>query len=137
MKIVLDTNVLVSSVLSPRGTCAEIISLAISQSVKLCVDPRILLEYEEVLQRPKFGLDSTQVLIILGYVEDTSQIYSAPPLPTTLPDAKDQAFIEVAHTANVDALVTGNIKHFPESLRHGVAVLTPREFVDFWRGECS
>ena len=133
MKIVLDTNVLVSGILSPYGPCGEILRLVISGSVTLCVDSRILLEYEEVLQRPKFGLDHTQLLILLSSIENVSEKYTAPPLSTELPDPDDQAFIEVAHSAEVAALLTGNSNPFPEPFRHGIHVLTPREFMDAWR----
>lgn len=133
MKIVMDTNVLVSGVLSPYGTCGEILRLVVSQSPILCVDARILLEYEVVLQRPRFKIDPTRLLTLLASLEDFSEIYSPSPLQKTLPDPGDQAFIETAHAAGADVLITGNIKHFPKSLRHGVTVMTAREFMDAWR----
>ncbi len=54
MKIVLDTNVLVSGLLTPYGAAAEIVRLIASGVLSVCYDTRILLEYQEVLARPKF-----------------------------------------------------------------------------------
>ena len=52
-----------------------------------------------------------------------------PPLDLTLPDSGDAMFIEVGVAENVDYLVTGNLKHFPNSQRQGLCVVSPREFV--------
>ena len=57
MKIVLDTNVLVSGLLTPFGTCGAIVRMLTSDEFTLCVDSRILVEYDEVLHRPRFNID--------------------------------------------------------------------------------
>ena len=54
MKIVLDTNVLAAGLLSPFGPCGEIVRMVSSGELTLSFDARILMEYEEVLARPKF-----------------------------------------------------------------------------------
>lgn len=54
MNIVLDTNVLVAGLLSPFGTCGEIVRMVSSGELRLSFDARIFTEYEEVLNRPKF-----------------------------------------------------------------------------------
>ena len=68
--------------------------------------------------------------IVLEYIENTSETHSTTPLSKSLPDPDDNQFLEVAISANADCLVTGNLKHFPSRLRCGVAVLSPREFLD-------
>ncbi len=54
MKIVLDTNVIVSAAMTAHGTSARIIDLLADGAFALCTDDRILAEYEDVLRR--FGL---------------------------------------------------------------------------------
>ncbi|HXL73081.1 MAG TPA: putative toxin-antitoxin system toxin component, PIN family, partial [bacterium] len=54
MIVVLDTNVLVSGLLSPYGPPGEIVRMVSSRALSLCFDARIISEYAEVLTRPKF-----------------------------------------------------------------------------------
>ena len=130
MRIVLDTNVLVSGLLTPFGVCGEVVRMLMSESVVLCVDSRILLEYEEVLKRPRFKIRHEPVDILMEYIDSTSEMYCPEPLSTSLPDQGDNPFLEVALSAHAHCLVTGNLKHFPRNLRQGVHVLSPREFFD-------
>jgi predicted nucleic acid-binding protein len=51
----------------------------------------------------------------------------------SLPDSDDEVFLAVALGAQADFLVTGNLRDFPARLRQGVAVVSPREFVDAFR----
>ena len=130
MRVVMDANVLVSGLLTPFGLCGRILSLLTSGSITLCVDARVLIEYEEVLKRPRFKFDPSLVETLLGYIEGSAEFYSPEPLSKDLPDPDDNAFLEVALSAGCIRLVTGNQKHYPESLRCGVKVLTPREFIE-------
>jgi predicted nucleic acid-binding protein len=50
-----------------------------------------------------------------------------------LPDPDDLPFIEVSQAAQADALVTGNVRHYPAASRHGIGVLTPAEFMRRWQ----
>ena len=67
MRVVIDTNVVVSGVLSPEGTPAQILSLVLSGRLKVCHDPRILLKYERVLLRAKFAFPKTLVFELIGF----------------------------------------------------------------------
>ena len=130
MLIVLDTNVVVSGLLSETGAPAQIVDLCIAGDLDLVVDRRILAEYEEVLSRPELGLNARDVDEFLGIAAYAEHVV-APPLPLTLPDADDQPFLEVAVAAAVDAIVTGNTRHFrPREGRLAIHVLTPRQFLD-------
>ena len=61
MKIVLDTNVLVSGLLTPFGPCGEIVRMVSAGKLILYIDARILSEYNEVLQRPKFKFNNDHI----------------------------------------------------------------------------
>jgi putative PIN family toxin of toxin-antitoxin system len=130
LKIVLDTNVLVSGILSPNGSPAAVLRALLTDRVTLCFDERIVSEYRDVLTRTRFSFDPDLVEELIGFLETAGSPTLAAPLAATLPDPSDQMFIEVAVSSNTDFLVTGNLKHFPEPARAGVSVVSPRAFLD-------
>jgi len=134
VRIVLDTNVLVSALLNPHGTPARIVDLVLSGAVIVLYDDRILAEYRDVLARPKLRINLLEAAFLLDFIETEGILLSAPPLSIDLPDPDDLPFIEVAAIASADALVTGNARHF--SAASGtleVPILSPAEFMDLWR----
>ncbi len=142
MKIVLDTNVLVSGLLQPLGPSGQIVRLVASGDLVLAHDPRILVEYREVLLREKFRFDPERVATLLDIIGALGMVVVAPPLPLRLPDPDDEVFLEVALAAGVRYLVTGNLKDYPAEARQGVEVVPPRPFIDLYRmarlrGNCS
>jgi putative PIN family toxin of toxin-antitoxin system len=130
LKIVLDTNVLVSGLLSPNGPPAAVLRALLTERVTSCFDERIVSEYRDVLTRTKFSFDRDLVEELIGFLEAAGSPTLAAPLAVTLPDPWDQMFIEVAVSSNADFLVTGNLKHFPETARAGIRVVSPRAFLD-------
>lgn len=134
MRIVLDTNVFVSGLLSPFGPPAEILRLVSAGSVTLCLDARILTEYEEVLARPRFSFDPDAVAALLDYIDERGQTVAARPLDVRLPDPDDEPFLEVALAYGSECLVTGNTAHFPPETRSDMPVLSPAEFIELYRG---
>ena len=129
MLVVVDTNVLVSGLLNPRGNPGLIVQLILSKNVDLALDDRILCEYAEVLHRDDLKLPKKEVDILLGYVRGQSVRIDAVPLPITLPDPGDQPFFEVATACAADFLITGNMKHFPKVEQ----AILPKDFILFWR----
>jgi len=130
MRVVMDTNVLVSGLLTPFGLCGRILNLVISGEITLCVDARILIEYEEVLKRPKFKTNPVLIETLLDFIESCSEAYSTTPLKNSLTDPDDNPFLEVAIASHSDCLTTGNLKHFHEELRCGVTIISPRDLFD-------
>ena len=126
----LDTNVLVSGILSPHGPPAAVLRALLTERVRLCFDERILSEYRDVLHRAKFAFDRELVAEVLSFLEAAGIRALAQPIDVVLPDPADQMFIEVAVFGDANFLVTGNLKHFPSSARHGVAIVSPRQFLE-------
>jgi uncharacterized protein len=133
MKIVLDTNVVVAGLLSPFGPCAEIVRMVSSGEVTLCFDALILAEYREVLDRSKFEFDKDRVAALLDHIEHRGRIVASSPLSHSLPDPDDEPFLKVAITGKAVCLVTGNASHFPPKLCQGWKVLSPSEFLTFYK----
>ena len=129
MKVVIDTNILVSGLLSPFGAPAHIVRMMVSGAFDICYDARILAEYEEVLSRPKFAFTKEEISGILGYIEYFGYPVAANPLDSPLRDASDEPFLEVAISGGAEYLLTGNISHYPPAARHGVRVLTVAQFL--------
>lgn len=130
--VVLDTNILVSALLSPYGPPARVLDLVLAGEVRPAFDDRLQSEYREVLLRPKFSLDAADVEALLDFLQVEGEPVVALPLFVALPDADDLPFLEVAVQADA-ILVTGNKAHYGvigEEI--SAVVMTPREFLDFW-----
>lgn len=132
MRIVIDTNVLVSGLLTPHGPPGRIVDGLLLGELVAVFDDRILREYALVLARPRFRFDPAQVAAVMEYLERAGEPVVVPPLPVELPDAADRAFLEVAWHADVSALVTGNLRHFPTEACGAVRVEAPGAFVLRW-----
>ena len=102
-------------------------------SLSLLYDARIMTEYIQVLKRPKFSFSPEHIEALLDQVKAGGVIVAADPLSVRLPDEEDEAFLEVALAGHAECLITGNLKHFPSAARQGIQVLTPAEFLDFYR----
>jgi len=131
IRIVLDTNVLVSGMIRAFGPPGRIIDMVREGQVELVVDDRILAEYAEVLSRPTFrGYFSVQEVRDIIFFLERNMDYAVPTVQVAeLPDADDAAFLELALSAGVP-LVPGNVKHFPEACRQSADIVTPAQFLE-------
>lgn len=131
MKIVLDTNVLVSGLINPAGAPGRIVDRVRAGSLSLVVDDRILAEYRDVLRRDYlqryFVVADREA--ILDFIEHEAHRTVSDRIVPELPDAGDIPFLEAALAANAP-LVTGNKKHFPPDSRQGCRVVDPAEFLN-------
>ena len=134
MRVVLDTNVLVSALLSPDGPPARVLALVAARRVDLLVDDRILAEYDRVLRRPKFSMAPRAVGELVQQLEALAEYVAPAPCPATLPDPGDVKFLECARAGLADCIVTGNPRHFPRRACRGIRVLSPAEFVSMFVG---
>lgn len=132
MRVVLDTNVIVSAALTADGACARVIDMLIEGLFAMCADDRILGEYDAVLRRPELGFEPASVDALLDLIRRVAVPVGAPPLNVALPDPDDLPFLEVAAASDA-LLVTGNERHYPRQARAGVRGIRPRELVDLIR----
>ncbi len=124
---VIDTNVIVSALITKNSEAATIhvIRAVLNGEVVLIYNKAILREYEEVLKRKKFHLAESVVDSLISYfmafgVEE-EQIHT----DLAFQDEDDRVFYEVSLSNDDAYLVTGNLKHYPRTIK----VLTPSEFV--------
>ena len=130
---VIDTNVLVSALLSSKDDAAtvQVLNKVISGEILPVYSNVIMKEYREVLARRKFGFSSETIEYLLSSIEKYGILVEPSPSGMILPDMKDLPFYEVVLEKHDDNtyLVTGNIKHFPKE----PFVVTPRELLDILR----
>lgn len=128
LRLVLDTNVLVSAALKPDGLPRTVVLLAITKPARLYVSTAILSEYREVLSRPELQIRKGLRLQLLELIKKHSYLVtSSRPLEIT-GDPADNMFLECADAARADYLVTGNQRHFPRFWKK-TKVITSREFI--------
>jgi uncharacterized protein len=135
MNIVLDTNVLVSGLLTPFGPSGKIVRMVFAGDLTLYIDARILSEYREVLHRPKFKFKNEPINVLLDFIKEYGQVVSSLPLKNRLPDPDDEPFLEVAVAGNARFLITGNMVHYPLSARAGIRICSPSEFIELIRNQ--
>lgn len=124
---VLDTNVIVSGLLSPHGPPGRLLDMILARMLRLTYDDRIEAEYRDVLSRPAFAFPVPRREAFLGILRFQDHVTALPwnwPAP---PDLDDLPFLEVATSATDRVLVTGNLKHFPPRCRGPVDVLSPAQ----------
>lgn len=114
MKVVLDTNILVSALWSPGRNAADILDSVFSRRLTVCYDYRIIDEYERGLRYPKLAFKEWEIQAILDPI--IKEGISVVPDPITdIPferDESDRKFYEVAKFCKA-ILITGNQKHYP------------------------
>ncbi|MDE3151447.1 MAG: putative toxin-antitoxin system toxin component, PIN family [Gemmatimonadota bacterium] len=134
MRIVLDTNVVVSGLLSAVTPPGRVIESVYAGELTVLHDERVLEEYAAVLTRPRFGFTPEDIAWFMAMM-DYGESVVAPPLPLTVPDESDLKFIEVAVAGGADAIVTGNLKDFRIAEgRLAIPVVSPRRLVELMRG---
>lgn len=125
IKVVLDTNILISALLSPSGAPAKVFDHVLNGNLTMCFDSQIIAEYQEVLTRPKFNFNLKAVDQILDFILQTGIFIVPEPLALKFVDEDDKVFYEVAVSVK-GYLITGNKKHFPgESI-----VVTAHDFLE-------
>ena len=132
LKVVIDTNVLVSALVKPGSGPEIIISLALSGEIILCLSDPIFVEYEEVLKRGKFSkLNQSKVKELLLRIRSQAQwVEPKTRLEVTLVDPEDNKFLECAMEAGADLLITGNVKHFPKKHKD-MRIVSPAQFLSY------
>lgn len=129
LRLVIDTNILVSAAIKPAGLQRTVLLLALTHPARLYVSPPILQEYREVLARPELRIPKGLRVQLLQLIRNRSR--SVAPkrrLDVTL-DPDDNIFVECADAARTDYLVTGNQKHYPRFWKN-TKIITPREFLE-------
>jgi uncharacterized protein len=132
IRVVIDTNVLVSGLLKAHGKEAAVLFAVAEKKALWCVSSAILAEYEEVLRRPKFSRIPqpyiNALLTLAGRTERVTPAFTV----TVSPHEPDNRFLECAEAARADYLITGNQRHFPQRYKT-TKIVTPTQFLEVMR----
>lgn len=133
MFVVIDTNIIVSALLSSKNDSAtvQVMEKVFRQEIKPIYSKEIFAEYTNVLNRPKFHFSKELVEYMLSAIKQFG-ILKEPveDAVIVLPDIKDVPFYRLVLESEDTYLVTGNIKHFPQESR----IMTARQLIDILNG---
>ncbi|MBV9574557.1 MAG: putative toxin-antitoxin system toxin component, PIN family [Acidobacteriales bacterium] len=128
LRVVLDTNIVVSAALRPYGLQRTVFVLALAKPARMYVSPEILAEYRNVLARPALKIKKGFQQQLLQLVKNRAHVVHARYRLEVTSDPEDNKFLECADAARGDYLITGNQWHFPRFWKN-TKVITSREFV--------
>ncbi|MDR1134413.1 MAG: putative toxin-antitoxin system toxin component, PIN family [Synergistaceae bacterium] len=126
VRAVLDTNILVSALLSPRGNPAKIYRMFLTEILKLAYSPKILAEYRDVLFRPRLRIAAEEAQKVLEAIREYGEKIEPIPSAHDMIDEDDRMFYDAAIGAGA-CLITGNKKHYPDE----ACIMSPAEFLSF------
>lgn len=131
-KIVIDTNIIISALLSNRGAAFKLISLIGKQYFNYALSVPLILEYEDVLKRENSKIMVSQggiesILDRLCYHADLREIFYL--WRPYLNDPKDDLVLELAVESNSNFIITYNLKDFKNIEKFGLEAITPKIFL--------
>ncbi len=127
LRLVIDTNVVVSAALKPEGLQRTVVLLAMAKSARWYVSDPILAEYRTVLARPELKIRKRLRQQLLQLIKNHAHLVTPSRLVQVTSDP-DNMFVECADRARADYLVTGNQRHFPKFWKN-TKIITSSEFL--------
>lgn len=132
-KIILDTNVIVSALISNSIPTKILYELVLTQKVKTCLSDEIYSEYYEVMNRDKFAKFpdfKSKADLVLNRLREISTFYKPDRKIEILTDTSDNKFLELSAVSYADFLITGNTLDFQITEFEYTRIMTPREYWD-------
>lgn len=128
MRLVLDCNVIIAAGLT-SGICARVVIEAVRLHSLVVSDP-VLAEYRAVAARRRLQRAAPRLREILDTIEAVALRVEPTSTIFGIGDPDDEIYLQTAEGGDAAALITGNHRHFPEPHYGGIAVLSPRAFLD-------
>ena len=129
LRLVLDTNIVVSAAVRPDGLQWTLFRLAMTKPLHWYVSGAILREYEDTLSRPILAIPRGIKRRLLDLIRQRTRLITPVSLPTLTSDPDDNIFLECADAARADYLVTGNQRHFPKFWKN-TKIIGTRSFLE-------
>lgn len=140
MRVVLDTNIIISGLYSKRGASYQLLKAALSGELPYAVSPSVALEYEgKIHQKIEEGFlkisvrDCTKILDALFAM--ATIVWKPFQIRPVLADPSDDKILECAISCDCSHIITFNKKHFPAAItaHYGITLMTAGEFLNIWR----
>jgi uncharacterized protein len=127
LRLVVDTNIVVSAALKPQGLQRTVLLLALTKPARLYLSGPIFEEYRAVLARPELQIRKGLRQQFLQIIKKNARFVAPAPLIQVTTDPHEK-FVECADAARADYLITGNVRHFPRYWKK-TKIITSREFL--------
>jgi uncharacterized protein len=128
LRLVIDSNVVVSAALKPEGMQRTVVLLAMTKPAQWYVSDAIVAEYAAVLARPELKIRKGLRLQLLQLIKNRTRVVTPSRLKHVTSDPADSIFVECADAARADYLITGNQRHFPAFWKN-TKIITSSEFL--------
>lgn len=138
MRIVLDTNVLVSALVAAQGAPAQILARCHRGELELAASPASLAELRRVLGYPqirsRFTYSDEQIEAFVAYLEQIAVLFTPTLAVQAVPaDADDDLFVALALEAEAPYLVSGDKRLLSLGSYADVTILKPAAFLHLWK----
>jgi len=128
LRLVIDTNVVVSAALKPEGLQRTVVLLAMTKPARWYVSEAIVAEYTLVLTRPELKIRRSLRQQLLQLIKNHARVVVPSRIAQITSDPADNIFLECADAARADYLLTGNQRHFPKFWRN-TKIISSTEFL--------
>jgi uncharacterized protein len=128
LRLVIDTNVVVSAALKPEGLQRTVVLLAMSKPARWYVSDPIVSEHATVLARPELKIRKSMRQQLVQLIMNHTRVVTPSRVPQVTSDPGDNIFVECADAARADYLVTGNQRHFPKFWKN-TKIISSSEFL--------
>ena len=128
-KIIIDTNVIVSSLIQKSYPYHIIFDLFIEDKISLCISPSLMSEYYAVLERPKFAQFTdfaVKARTVLTNIEIKATQYKPRIVLDLISDRDDNKIVELADACEADFIITGNTNDFTFPIYKNTKIVTPK-----------
>jgi uncharacterized protein len=135
-RVVLDTNIIISALISPNGVSAKIVAAAITQRFEIVAHQRLLDEIRMTTAYPKIAsrISRAQAGRLINELADAATFIERLPNVMRSTDPSDDFLLALAEAGNADFLVTGDKRDLIALETHGnTKIISARLFVDIFR----
>lgn len=129
LRLVLDTNIVISAALKDSGLERTVFLLAITKPARLYISSPLLEEYRAVLDRNELAIRKGIRRRFVQMVQNRGHLVKPAKRISVTGDPKDNIFLECADAARADYLITGNLRHFPAFWKN-TKIVNARQFLD-------
>lgn len=134
MRVVLDTGILVSALIRPKGTIGDILHTLRDGRFTPIYSTPMMLEVTEVLSRPniqeKYHIQPDDITALINLICLRGELVIPKQAITACRDPKENKFLEAALAGKADAIVTGDDDLLVLSPFQGVDILCPAELLE-------
>jgi putative PIN family toxin of toxin-antitoxin system len=137
LRVVLDTNVFVSAIISD-GKSRDLLKLGIAKQFSIVTSDLILKELVVVLHRPKFKTSQDEVQRVIAALMRTAEVVNVKSkFKAVKEDPKDDMVVETAYDGNADMIVTGDSHLLALNTFKEIKIVSVEQMLSCLKGECT